>query len=71
MNMKQIIYTSIEAAAANYICVLLEYYAAYNGDSVQTFRDNLQVSFSRANKASSASPLKVVPIFLHVTSVRK
>ena len=45
------------------ICALLGYYAAYNGNSLWTFRDNLQVPFSRADKTSIAWPLKVGPTF--------
>ena len=32
------------------VCALLEYYAAYSGSSLPTFRDNLSVSSSRAKK---------------------
>jgi hypothetical protein len=31
-------------------CVILGYYAASNGNSLQTFRDNLSVPFSRVKK---------------------
>ena len=30
------------------VCALLEYYAAYSGDSLPKFRDNLSLTFSRA-----------------------
>jgi hypothetical protein len=35
------------------VCALLEYYAALNGNSVPTFRDNLSVLSSRVEKSKS------------------
>jgi len=33
------------------MCALLEYYAAYCGNSLPTFRDNLPVPFSKVKKS--------------------
>jgi len=48
------------------MCTLLGYYAAFGGNSLQTFQDNLSVPFSRVMK----SPLKIGQIGCPETSVR-
>jgi hypothetical protein len=35
------------------ICAILGYYAAYSGNSVPTFRDNLSDSFSKVKKSKN------------------
>ena len=37
---------------SNNVCALLGYYAAYSGNSLPTFRDNLSATFSRVKKLS-------------------
>jgi len=50
-------------------CTLLGYYTARSGNSVQTFRSNIAVTFSRV-KQSKSWPLKMGTIGCTETSVR-
>jgi len=59
------------------ICAIQEYYAAYCGNSLSTFRDNLSVPFSRVKKSRImylgrwiSWPLKMGPTGCPETSVR-
>jgi hypothetical protein len=57
---------------AGELCVLLVYYAASNGNPLQTFRDNVSVPSSRVKKSKSSWtswPLKMGPIRCPETSV--
>jgi hypothetical protein len=40
---------------ADAICALLGYYAASNGNSLPTFRDNVSVPFSRVKKSENGT----------------
>jgi hypothetical protein len=52
------------------ICALLEYYAAFSGSSVPTFRNNLSVPSSSVKTFKKISwPLKMGPICCPETSV--
>jgi predicted nucleic acid-binding protein len=42
-----------ENVSVTEICVLLEFYTAYSGNSVPTFRDNLSIHFSRVKKSNN------------------
>jgi hypothetical protein len=53
------------------ICILLGYHAAWNGNYLPTFRDNLSVPYSRVKKCCRLlDPWKMGPISCLKTSVR-
>jgi hypothetical protein len=51
------------------ICALLGHYAAYNGDLLRTFRENLSVRSSRVKNPGRFLPLRMGPISCPETSV--
>ena len=67
-----------QTSAANEICPFLGFYAAQNGNSLPTFRDNVPVSSSRVkhseknlhHSSPTAGTLKMGLIGCHETSLR-
>jgi hypothetical protein len=44
-------YSKFQKNSAVDVCYLLVYYAAYSGNSIQTFQDNISVPSSKAKKS--------------------